>query len=108
MTAWFNWENFFYLMGLIVAGGATFVAMKYKRIISELKEVFKSHDMDQKFCGVVKIPNARDMYGLYYDFTGARCFSEMFPENEREAFKKGQEPLKKKPSNKHRNPLNTL
>lgn len=42
MTAWFNWENFFYLMGLIVAGGATFVAMKYKRIIDELKEVFKS------------------------------------------------------------------
>jgi len=28
----------------------------------------------QKFCGVVNIPNARDMYALYYDDEASRCF----------------------------------
>lgn len=41
MTDWFNWTNFFYLLGLILAGGATFVGLKYKKLIEELKEVFK-------------------------------------------------------------------
>ncbi len=41
MSDWFNWTNFFYLAGLIVAGGATFVGMKYKKLVNEMKEVFK-------------------------------------------------------------------
>ena len=41
MTDWFNWTNFFYLLGLVLAGGATFVGLKYKKLIEELKEVFK-------------------------------------------------------------------
>ena len=41
MSDWFNWTNFFYLAGLIVAGGATFVGMKYKKLVDEMKEVFK-------------------------------------------------------------------
>ena len=40
MTDWFNWTNFFYLLGLILAGGATFVGLKYKKLIDEIKEVF--------------------------------------------------------------------
>ena len=39
---WFNWTNFWYLMGLVVAGGATFVGLKYKKLVDELKEVFKA------------------------------------------------------------------
>jgi len=42
MIEWFNWTNFWYLMGLVVAGGATFVGLKYKKLIDELKEVFKA------------------------------------------------------------------
>jgi hypothetical protein len=41
MNDWFNWTNFFYLAGLILAGGATFVGMKYKKLVNEMKEVFK-------------------------------------------------------------------
>lgn len=40
MTDWFNWTNFFYLLGLIAAGGATFVGLKYKKLVDEIKEVF--------------------------------------------------------------------
>ena len=42
MLDWFNWTNFFYLMGLVVAGGATMVGLKYKKLVDELKEVFKA------------------------------------------------------------------
>ena len=41
MSDWFNWTNFFYLAGLIVGGGATFVGLKYKKLVDEMKEVFK-------------------------------------------------------------------
>ena len=40
MSDWFNWTNFFYLAGLVVAGGATFVGYKYKKLVGEIKEVF--------------------------------------------------------------------
>ena len=42
MSDWFNWTNFWYLMGIMVAGGATFVGMKYKKLVDEMKEVFKA------------------------------------------------------------------
>ena len=42
MLDWFNLTNFFYLMGLVVAGGATMVGLKYKKLVDELKEVFKA------------------------------------------------------------------
>ena len=41
MSDWFNWTNFFYLAGLILAGGATFVGLRYKKLVDEIKEVFK-------------------------------------------------------------------
>ena len=41
MSAWFNLENLFYLIGIIIAGGATFVGFKYKQVVNELREVFK-------------------------------------------------------------------
>lgn len=33
-----------------------------------IKDWLKEHNLDQKYCGLVKIPNCRDAYGLYYDF----------------------------------------
>ena len=41
MGDWFNWTNFWYLMGLMIAGGATFVGLKYKKLVDEMKDVFK-------------------------------------------------------------------
>ena len=42
-------------------------------------------DKDQKFCGLVKIPNARDLYGLYYDYDADKCFNEKkYSKQERE------------------------
>ena len=40
MSDWFTWSNAWYLAGLILAGGATFVGLKYKKLVKELKEVF--------------------------------------------------------------------
>ena len=34
---WFSWSNLFYLVGLIIAGGATLVATKYRNIVKEMK-----------------------------------------------------------------------
>ena len=33
-----------------------------------IKDWLKDHKLDQKYCGLVNIPNMRDMYGVYYDF----------------------------------------
>ena len=39
MSDWFNWTNFFYLAGLILAGGATFVGLRYKKLVDEINDV---------------------------------------------------------------------
>jgi len=41
-----------------------------------------------KFCGLVNIPNARDLYAMYYDYEAEKCFSEKFDEKDREEYKK--------------------
>lgn len=33
--------------------------------------------MEQKFCGITKIPNARDVFALFYDQKAHYCFSEL-------------------------------
>ena len=33
-----------------------------------IKEWLKENQLDQKYCGLVKVPNCRDAYGVYYDF----------------------------------------
>jgi len=42
---------------------------------------------DEKFCGVVNVPNARDTYALFYDMDAHMAFSELIPEKTREVFK---------------------
>ena len=38
MSDWFNWTNFWYLAGLMLAGGATFVGLKYKKLVDEIRK----------------------------------------------------------------------
>tara|TARA_R100001377_G_scaffold64913_1_gene40379 strand:- start:2114 stop:2350 length:237 start_codon:yes stop_codon:yes gene_type:complete len=42
MSDWFSWSNLFYLAGIMVASGATFMGLRYKKLIDEIKEVFKA------------------------------------------------------------------
>ena len=47
---------------------------------------------DEKFCGVVNVPNARDVYAVYYDGEAEMCHSERYDEEIRNGYK---ESLKK-------------
>lgn len=49
-----------------------------------LNDYLDKNGMEQKFCGVTKIPNARDLYGLFYDWDAHICFSELESEGHRE------------------------
>ena len=42
---------------------------------------------EEKFCGIVNIPNARDLYAVYYDGLARNMFSENVSESERELLK---------------------
>ena len=33
-----------------------------------IKDFLKEHNLDQRYCGLVNIPNMKDTYGVYYDF----------------------------------------
>ena len=52
-----------------------------------IKNVLDERGYDQKFIGVVNIPNSRDMYAAFYDMKAHECFSERVPEKDREEFK---------------------
>ena len=39
---------------------------------------------EENFCGVVNVPNARDVYAVYFDKIAYSCFSEALPDNLRE------------------------
>jgi hypothetical protein len=41
-------------------------------------------DYDEKFCGVTNVPNARDVYAVFYDNKAHLCFSELESEEDRE------------------------
>ena len=42
---------------------------------------------NEKFCGVVNVPNARDVYAVYFDYHANYCFNEKIPEHMREESK---------------------
>ena len=46
---------------------------------------------EEKFCGVVNVPNARDVYAVFFDTIAYTCFSEFVGEGVREASKKIRE-----------------
>jgi hypothetical protein len=47
---------------------------------------YKSYD--EKFCGVVNVPNARDVYAVYYDNDAYLCFSDKLHDEFKELNKK--------------------
>jgi len=49
-----------------------------------LRGFLSGRPYEQLFCGVVNIPNARDMHALYFDEEAAMCFSEGFSEESKE------------------------
>ena len=51
----------------------------------DFEKGFKKYE--EKFCGVVNVPNARDVYAVYYDLGAYQCFSEQIDEDVREQFK---------------------
>lgn len=53
-----------------------------------LNSYLEENDMEQKFCGISKIPNARDLYALFYDQRAHNCFSESIIEKDRENLKR--------------------
>jgi len=53
-------------------------------------KVWNKDRYEEKFCGVVNVPNARDVYAVYYDSIAYYCFSEKVTEDLREYRKKRQ------------------
>ena len=52
-----------------------------------LRYFLEENNMEQKFCGVSKIPNARDVYAIFYDQKAHNCFSKYISEEEKEKLK---------------------
>lgn len=40
----------------------------YNQGSQPIKDFLKEHHLDQRYCGLVNIPNMKDTYGVYYDF----------------------------------------
>lgn len=49
-----------------------------------LKKYLKENGYEQKFCGVVNIPNARDLFALFYDSRAHSCFASSMEEKDKE------------------------
>jgi predicted nucleotidyltransferase len=47
-----------------------------------------SKGYDEKFCGVVNVPNARDLYAVYFDDDAYSCFSDKLADSHKELNKK--------------------
>jgi hypothetical protein len=50
----------------------------------------EDYNYEEKFIGVVNVPNARDVYAVYFDMLATLCFSESIPENVRESAKQNR------------------
>jgi predicted nucleotidyltransferase len=53
-----------------------------------LKKFLKENGQEQKFCGIVNIPNARDLFALFYDWKAHNCFAKSMDEEDKEHNKK--------------------
>lgn len=51
-----------------------------------IKEFLAEHHLDQRYCGVVNIPNMKDTYGVYYDWAAYFKFENKFNEAEEDRF----------------------
>lgn len=57
------------------------------KVWNEDKESPDGKIYNEKFCGVVNVPNAKDLYAVYFDYDANNCFNENIPERMREAAK---------------------
>ena len=49
-----------------------------------LKKYLRENNYEQKFCGVVNIPNAKDLFALFYDQKAHLCFAESMSTEDKE------------------------
>ena len=47
----------------------------------------EDYNYEEKFCGVVNVPNARDVYAVFYDRRAHNCFSELEEPDTNERYK---------------------
>lgn len=52
-----------------------------------LIEYLEKNNINQKFCGVAKVPHARDIYALFFDSVSQQIYTEGKTEEERKAIK---------------------
>lgn len=48
-----------------------------------MKDFLEEWGLDQRYCGLVNVPNMKDTYGVYYDFASYFHFEEIDPEEKR-------------------------
>lgn len=56
-------------------------------------KVWSEARYEEKFVGVVNVPNARDVYAVYYDTDSHLCFSESISEGSRNVYKNNRKEL---------------
>jgi hypothetical protein len=56
----------------------------------DLRTWLEKQGKDQKFCGVVRLTNARDSYGLFYDWVSYELFSDAYSDEVQEEKKKNR------------------
>jgi len=56
-------------------------------------KVWSEARYEEKFVGVVNLPNARDVYAVYYDTDSHLCFSESISEGSRNVYKNNRKEL---------------
>jgi hypothetical protein len=57
------------------------------------KEWNSSKGFEEKFIGAVNVPNARDLYALYYDADAHLCFSDSISEETRTSYKSSRKEI---------------
>jgi len=56
-----------------------------------IKDFLKEHNLDQRYCGLVNIPNMKDVYGVYYDFAAYFKFENIGTDERVKIYKMFQE-----------------
>ena len=56
-------------------------------------KVWSEARYEEKFIGVVNVPNAKDVYAVYYDTDSHLCFSESISEGSRDVYKNNRKQL---------------
>lgn len=55
-----------------------------------LRAFLEREKLDQRLCGLVKVPHAKDLYGLYYDIEASKSFSKYSDEIEKKEYHKNK------------------